>query len=148
MENPKHADFYQSLRARIDGWLAQRGTRFRHAKLLLIAPDLFHLMCRLVADPRIAPAEKAKLGAAIAYFVTPIEALPELFIGPGGFLDDLAVAAYALHSVINAGHGEIAREYWAGDGDVLEQVQAVLASADQMIGTGLWQRLRGMIPKR
>ena len=147
MENPKHADFYQSLRTRIDAWLGQRGAGFRHAKLLLIAPDLVHLMCRLVADPRIAPAEKAKLGAAIAYFVTPIEALPELFIGPGGFLDDLAVAAYALHSVINAGHGEIAKEYWAGDGDVLEQVQGVLASADQMIGTGLWQRLRALVRK-
>lgn len=140
----KHGDFYHHLRERIAAWLKDRGDGFRHAQVLLLAPDLFHLMCRLALDKRVAVADKAKLAAAIAYFVSPIDALPEALLGPVGYVDDVAVAAYALNSVINSGNGDIAREYWAGEGDLLAAVQQVLAVADEMIGSGLWRKIRGM----
>lgn len=140
----KHHDFYQQLRDRIAAWLKDRGEGFRHAQVLLLAPDLFHLMCRLALDKRVPAADKAKLAAAIAYFVSPIDAFPEALLGPIGYVDDVAVAAYALNSVINSGNGEIAREYWAGEGDLLEAVQQVLGVADDMIGSGLWRKIRGM----
>ena len=140
----KHGDFYHQLRERIAVWLTDRGEGFRHAQVLLLAPDLFHLMCRLALDKRVPVADKAKLAAAIAYFVSPIDALPEAVLGPVGYVDDVAVAAYALNSVINSGNGEIAKEYWAGEGDLLAAVQQVLAVADDMIGSGLWRKIRGM----
>ena len=61
-------------------------------------------------------------------------------------MDDIALAAYVLNRLINAGHGELAREHWAGDGDVLEVIQYVLAKADDMIGSGLWKRLKARLP--
>jgi uncharacterized membrane protein YkvA (DUF1232 family) len=140
----KHGDFYHQLRERIAAWLKDRGDGFRHAQVLLLAPDLFHLMCRLALDKRVPVADKAKLAAAIAYFVSPIDALPEALLGPVGYVDDVAVAAYALNSVINSGNGEIAKEHWAGDGDLLEAVQQVLGVADEMIGSGLWRKIRGL----
>src|SRR5689334_5272514 len=102
-----HEDFYQALRARIAQWLAGKGKGFRHAQLLLLAPDLFHLLTRLMLDRRIPVSEKAGLGAALAYFLSPIDLLPEAFLGPAGYVDDVALAAYALHRLINAGHGEV-----------------------------------------
>jgi uncharacterized membrane protein YkvA (DUF1232 family) len=142
--NGKHEDFYRSLRGHVTSWLAQRPS-FRHAELLLVAPDLFHLLCRLALDSRVPSSEKAKLAAAIAYFVSPLDVIPELVLGPLGILDDVAVAAFALNSVINAGQGEIARELWAGDGDVLALIQRITGAADEMLGAGVWKKLRSIL---
>lgn len=140
--SPRHEDFYQALRARIASWLATKGQGYKHAQLLLLAPDLFHLLTRLMFDARIPALEKAKLGAAIAYFVSPVDLLPEALLGPGGYVDDIALAAYALHGLVNAGHGEVAKELWAGDGDLLEVIRRIMEVADEMVGSGLWERLR------
>ena len=140
----EHQDFYRTLRVKVDRWLQARGEGYRHAQVLLLAPDLFHLLCRLVIDGRVPVAQKAKLAAAIAYFVSPIDAVPEAIVGPVGYLDDVAVAAYALNALINAGHGDIAKEYWAGQGELLAVIQQVLGSADEMIGSGLWKKIRSL----
>jgi uncharacterized membrane protein YkvA (DUF1232 family) len=57
-------------------------------------------------------------------------------------VDDIAVAAYVLHSVVNSTDAEVLREHWAGDEDVLQVIRSVLAVADRMIGSGLWDKLR------
>jgi uncharacterized membrane protein YkvA (DUF1232 family) len=141
-EEQRREDFYQALRARIADWLQRKGKGFRHAQLLLIAPDLFHLLTRLMLDSRIPVAEKAALGAALAYFISPIDLLPEAVLGPVGYVDDVALAALALNRVINAGHGEVAKELWAGDGDLLVVLQQILEVADQALGSGVWEKLK------
>jgi uncharacterized membrane protein YkvA (DUF1232 family) len=141
-DNQRHEDFYQALRARIASWLESKGAGFKHAQLLLLAPDLFHLLTRLLLDGRIPPSEKAALGAAIAYFVSPVDLLPEAVLGPAGYVDDVALAAYALSRLINAGHGAVAKELWAGDGELLEVIRRILEVADEMVGSGLWERLK------
>jgi uncharacterized membrane protein YkvA (DUF1232 family) len=141
-DEQRREDFYQALRARIADWLESKGKGFRHAQLLLLAPDLFHLLTRLMLDRRIPVAEKAGLGAALAYFISPIDLLPEAFLGPAGYIDDVALAAFALSRLINAGHGAVAKELWAGDGDLLDAIQQILEVADQALGSGLWERLK------
>lgn len=139
---PSEADFYQVVRSRIDSWLHGKGQGFAHAKLLLLAPDLFHLLTRLIFDRRIPAAEKAKLGGALAYFVAPIDLIPEALLGASGYVDDIALTAFALSALVNAGHGAVARELWAGDGDLLDRIQQILEVADDMLGASVWQRLQ------
>jgi uncharacterized membrane protein YkvA (DUF1232 family) len=141
-EAERGEDFYQALRAKITDWLSSKGAGFKHAQLLLLAPDLLHLLTRLLLDPRIPGAQKAPLGAAIAYFLSPVDLLPEALLGPAGYVDDIALAAYAISRLINAGHGAVAKELWAGDGDLLERIQRILEVADEMVGSGLWERLK------
>ena len=141
-DSERHEDFYQLLRARIASWLESKGKGFKHAQILLLAPDLFHLLARLVLDRRIPSSEKATLGAAIAYFISPIDVLPEALLGPAGYVDDVALAAFVLSRLINAGHGAVAKELWAGDEDLLEAIRRVLEVADEMVGSGLWERLK------
>lgn len=141
-ETERYEDFYQVLRARIATWLESKGAGFKHAQILLLAPDLFHLLTRLLLDRRIPASEKAALGATIAYFLSPVDLLPEALLGPAGYVDDVALAAYALSRLINAGHGAVAKELWAGDDDLLEVIQRVLEVADEMVGSGLWERLK------
>jgi uncharacterized membrane protein YkvA (DUF1232 family) len=92
--NLKNEDFYKSMRERIRVWLAKKGKHYRYADFLLFAPDLFHLISKLVLDERIPVRHKARLGAAIAYFVSPVDLIPEAVVGPVGYIDDIILAAY------------------------------------------------------
>jgi uncharacterized membrane protein YkvA (DUF1232 family) len=139
-------DFYQNLRIKIRAWLTSKeGKENKYAEYLLFAPDLFHLLCKLALDNRVPVQEKAKLAAAIAYFVSPVDLFPEILVGPVGYVDDIALAAFVLNSVVNTTDQEIVREHWAGDGNVLELIQQIIKKADEMVGKGLWAKLKGLV---
>jgi uncharacterized membrane protein YkvA (DUF1232 family) len=130
------------------GFLLKLGPHFKYADILLVAPDMFHVLCRLVADKRIPPLQKAKLAATLAYFATPIGIVPQALVGPIGYIDDVALTAYVLNGVLNSKQAHVVREHWAGDEDILTVVQNVLEVADSAIGGGLWQRIKGLrIPR-
>src|SRR5690606_22689005 len=81
--------------------------------------------------------------ATIAYFISPIGIIPEAITGPIGYIDDVALAAWVLSSMINQGQAEVIQEHWAGDESILKVVQGVLEVAENAIGAGLWRRRRG-----
>lgn len=136
-------DFYQRLRARMKEWLRDKvGRHHKYAEYLLFAPDFFHLLVKLVGDKRIPSAEKGKLLGAIAYFVSPLDFIAEAIMGPIGYIDDLVISAYVLNSLITKSGKEIVREHWAGDGDVIAIIEKVLAKADELVGSGVWKRLK------
>jgi len=135
-------DFYQQMRDSIRTWLKGKGANYQFAKYLLAAPDLFHLLCKLALDKEVPVGEKAKLAGAIAYFISPLDLIPEALVGPLGYIDDVAVAAWVLHGLVNKTNPEIVRRHWAGDGDVLDLVQQIIHLADEMVGSGLWAKIR------
>jgi len=142
----KEQDFYRKLRVKIVKWLnTETGQQNKWAGYILLVPDFFHLLIKLATDDEVPKNEKAKLILAIAYFISPIDLMPEAFLGPLGYLDDLAISAYVLNDIINSSSPELIQKHWAGDGDVLIQIKKVLAKADQMIGSGLWQKIKNML---
>ena len=142
----KKIDFYQKLRIKIKTWLeSDKGKQNKWAEYLMFAPDLFHLLCKLSLDPEVPTKEKAKLATAIAYFISPVDLLPEAFTGPVGYVDDIALAAYVLNSIINNTGEEIVVKHWAGDRDVLNVIQQILKVADEMLGSGLWRKVKRII---
>lgn len=146
--DPRHRDFYQKLRRRIRNWAqSEEGRSYRWAEYLLVAPDLFHLLCRLAVDRDVLLNDKLKLAAAIAYFVSPFDIIPEVVLGPIGYADDVVIAAYVLNSIVNNTDAEVLRRNWAGEDDILELMQSLLHKADEMIGTGTWQNIKAMFRK-
>ncbi|MBN1540570.1 DUF1232 domain-containing protein [candidate division KSB1 bacterium] len=143
--NSVQMDFYQKIRRSIRTWANTNGKNHRWSELLLTAPDLFHLLVRLSLDSRVPVKQRGKLLAAIAYFISPLDFIPEGLLGPIGFTDDIALAAYVLNALINQVDIDILREHWAGEEDVLQLIGRVLASADQLVGKGLWEKLRRWI---
>lgn len=141
----EQAGFYQKLRERVRKWAKKKGGNSKWADYVMLAPDFFHLLCKLTVDKDIPRGEKAKLALAVAYFISPIDLLPEAFLGPVGYLDDVALAAYVLHSIVNKTDPEVVRRNWVGDGDVLELIQRVLEVSDDMLGTGMWKRLKKLV---
>lgn len=139
-------DFYQKLRKQVKEWSEGETHRsYRWTRWILIAPDLFHLLIRLSADPEVPVKEKSRVALVIAYFILPLDLLPELILGPMGFIDDIVLSAYALNALINHVDPSILRRHWAGEEDVLEVIQNVLRFADRMLGSGLFRRLKRIL---
>ncbi|MEA4925311.1 MAG: YkvA family protein [Syntrophomonadaceae bacterium] len=136
-------DFYQKLRVRFKEWMAtDEGQTSKWAEYLMFAPDLFHLLCKLAIDDNVAAADKAKLAGAVVYFLSPLDFLPEVLLGPLGFADDVVLAAWVLNNMVNRIDQDIVRSHWAGDEDVLQVIQRIIAAADQMLGSGLWNKIK------
>ncbi len=136
----KEKDFYQKLRTRIREWEREKGSNHRFSEYAALAPDLFHLLVKLSLDPDVPGRHKAMLAFAGAYFISPIDIIPD-FIPVAGLLDDVALAAYVLNKLINDLDPDILRRNWAGEDDILETVQRILESADEMVGKGLFGKI-------
>jgi uncharacterized membrane protein YkvA (DUF1232 family) len=142
-------DFYKKVRRQVHEWAEGKGQAHEYAEYILLAPDLAHLLIRLTLDNRVDTKSKAKLGAALAYFVSPIDLIPEALLGPVGYVDDVAVACLALNAILNEEHNrEVADEHWQGDQDLLTEIQRVLAVANEMLGSKVWNRIRGRFGSR
>ena len=141
--NEKEKDFYQKLRNDIKNWLDKNlGADKRMIEFLLLAPDIFHLMVKLTIDPDVPAAKKVKLAAAIAYFISPIDLIPEILVGPIGYIDDVSIAAYVLNDLMNNIDPQIIKRNWAGERDILDAVKTILVNANNMLGSGLWGKLK------
>ncbi len=139
-------DFYQKLRVKIKKWIETRDQKDqRWAEYILLAPDIFHLLCKLAMDPEVPASKKVKLGVVIAYFVSPLDFLPEMILGPIGYLDDIALSAFILNDIINNTDPKLITRNWAGERDILELVKTILVNADKMVGSGLWQKLKNKL---
>jgi uncharacterized membrane protein YkvA (DUF1232 family) len=137
--------FYSKLRARIVAWLDDRtNVDGQVREYLLLLPDLFALIMRLVADPRIDASLKVQLIAVSAYVISPIDLVPD-FLLPVGLIDDIVAIAFVLSRVVRimeeAGE-DILREHWEGEGDVLARIQSVAGTADGMLNSVILRRLR------
>lgn len=136
-------DFYQKLRADIKKWLKEKqGNEHKWADYILLAPDLFHLLTRLTLDPDVPAGKKVKIAGIIAYFISPLDFLPEMLLGPIGYLDDIALTAYILNDIINEVDPQIVRRNWAGEQDILLLIKNIIANTNNMVGSGVWKKIK------
>lgn len=128
-------DVYRAMRDKVSGYAGA------YSDYVLLVPDLFLLISRLMLDPRVEAKHKVYLGAALAYVVSPIDLLSERRFGPIGYLDDLVVIVAALNILFNEADRTIVQEHWSGKADLLGTVQKVLAQADQLIGKARLEKI-------
>ena len=136
---PSERRFYRRLRDRVTRWAKKRDIPQKRMEYLLAAPDLFVLLSRLALDDRVPLRAKAKVAAAIAYFVSPLDMIPD-FLGPPGYLDDVVVAAWILQSIVaelNQLDPAILEDHWEGERDVLAQITFIIERAEDVLGRGL-----------
>lgn len=142
----KEKDLYQKLRAGLRRWLKGKNkTANRVVEIVLAAPDLFHLIARLAADKRVPPAKKKTLMLALAYYIAPIDILPEAAIGPIGYIEDVLLGAVVLNDFINTMDPALIKKYWAGDWNVLAFLETVVDRAKTIVGPFVWKRLQKVI---
>ncbi|USG67279.1 DUF1232 domain-containing protein [Brevibacillus ruminantium] len=137
----EHQRFYDKLRAKIEAFIRERSGNEAVAKYVLLAPDLFVLLARLLVDKRIGLQSKALAGAAVAYFISPIDFIPEAVVGPVGLLDDVVFAVFALRKILVDTDEKIVKEHWNGEEDLLRVITSVIRSADNLLGKKLVKKI-------
>ncbi|MGI5879045.1 MAG: YkvA family protein [Syntrophomonadaceae bacterium] len=142
----QHMDFYQGLRNRVVQWAnSGEAQDNKWTEYILIVPDLFHLLWKLTLDPEVPRKTKIKLGIALAYFISPIDFIPEGILGPLGYTDDLVITALVLNMMINETDPYLVHKHWAGEHDILILVKRIIETADQMIGRGLVNKIKVLL---
>ena len=136
--NPRERRLYDRLRERVrEPGEVQTGL----LDLLLLVPDLTVLLLRLLRDERVPVGSKGIAMLGIGYVLSPLDILPELFLGPIGFVDDLLILGTALSRMINRVHPDVVRSHWPGQQDALETIQRVTTWTEDQLQGGLRRTL-------
>ncbi|HSN68214.1 MAG TPA: DUF1232 domain-containing protein, partial [Thermoanaerobaculia bacterium] len=89
--------FYDRIRRRLSSSVPGGGGRMQD--LLFFAPDVFILLWRLTRDERVTGKNKVLLGSAVAYYIFPLDLMPDI-LGPIGFMDDMLFGVYVLNRML------------------------------------------------
>jgi len=142
---------YSGVRRRIETWLEGRtGVDERVREYLLLIPDMFVLLTRLIRDPRVDLSLKLQLLAAGFYLVSPIDLVPD-FLMPVGLVDDAVAVALVLSSVarLMGPEGEdVLRDHWEGTEEVLAQIESIVSDANELLDSAVLRRLRRLFGQR
>ncbi|WP_019123470.1 YkvA family protein [Brevibacillus massiliensis] len=141
----EHQRFYDKLRAKIEKFIRDRGLGDNAAGFILLAPDLFVLLARLLRDKRVPLQAKTIAGVAVAYFISPVDFIPEAIVGPLGMMDDVVLAVFALRSILVDVDSKIVAEHWNGQQDLLEVITKVVKQADELIGKNVLRKIENLL---
>lgn len=142
--------FYDRLRRRALETAESKSGRFARpaVQALLLVPDVFVLLVRLMLDKEVPGEARALIGGALAYFLLPVDLFPEAIVGFGGFLDDLVLAAAVLAHALGGELEPYARKYWNGDRELRQTLHDIASSAQTLLGRDLYGRLKKTLAKR
>lgn len=142
--------FYDRLRDRVTGAVEQRGGRLGPSvvRALLLVPDVFILMVRLTLDREVPSSARAMIGGALAYFILPVDLLPEAVIGAGGYLDDLVLASAVLAQTFSGELEPYARKHWSGREDLRTVLRDVSDAAQGLLGRNLYDKVQKLLNRR
>ena len=120
----KQKDFYQNLRGSLQDFLDSKSAfASKAASIILLAPDLFHLLIKSLLDNRIDASSKKMIAIGLLYFISPVDLLPAFIFGPVGLVDNVIVAAFVVNTLLNKYPEEVIKDNWAGDQDILEVIR-------------------------
>lgn len=138
--------FYDRIRGRIKTYLEQKGTAVgKTGSLLLVVPDIFILLWRLVNDGRVNGKNKVLLGSGIAYYLFPLDMIPEALLGPMGYIDDLVLGVFILNRLLADTDEAVLREHWSGSEDLFGVIRKVLDTAEGLVGGDMVNRLKRIV---
>ena len=142
--------FYDRLREKILHSVEKRGGKMSENafKALLLVPDVFILLVRLMLDKNVPGSTRAMVGGALAYFILPADLLPEMILGGAGFLDDLILATAVLSQAFGGELEPYARRHWSGPEDLRVVLRDLSQTAQSLLGQNLYDRLRKLMGRR
>ncbi len=142
--------FYDRLRERIASYVDRHSGRLgaKTADALLLVPDLFMLLLRLTLDKDVPKSTRTLLGGALAYFVLPADLLPEMIVGPTGYLDDLILGIVVLAHAFGDDLEPYAAKYWSGSRSLRVVLKDLLSTTDALLSTDVYNGLRNFLARR
>lgn len=142
--------FYDRLRERVVAAAEGKGGKLGPGavRALLLVPDVFMLLVRLALDKSVPASARMLIGGALAYFVLPIDLIPEGIVGVGGYVDDLVLAAAVLSQAFGGELEPYARRHWSGSEDLRVVLRDIAYTAESLVGTKVYGRLKALLARR
>jgi uncharacterized membrane protein YkvA (DUF1232 family) len=116
-------------------------------KTLLLVPDVFILLVRLALDKEVPGSARAMIGGTLAYFILPIDLMPEAILGGAGYLDDLVLAAAVLAQAFGGDLEPHARKHWSGPEDLRVVLRDLTETAESLLGHNVFERLKKFLSR-
>lgn len=110
----------------------KRELRGRMGNFLMFLPNMAKLLGRLLKDTRVPTAEKALFVAAIVYFISPLDLIPDIFPFIGQ-VDDIYVIALTLLRLVNRTDESVVRQHWSGGGDIVALADSIASVAPMLL---------------
>lgn len=142
--------FYDRLRARMHAFLERKTGSLgpAAAEALLFVPDVFILLVRLSLDKEVPKSTRALIASALAYFVLPVDLLPEALLGPAGFMDDLVLGLSVLSHAFGPDLEVYTARYWSGSQPLRKVLGDVLEAAKGLLSADVYRRLRDLLARQ
>ncbi|NYB52407.1 MAG: DUF1232 domain-containing protein [Methanobacteriaceae archaeon] len=109
MEN-EFKDFYDVLSDNLASYDGDYASFIDHG------PTLYKLLTDVLNDENITNKMRLEISAAIAYYVIPMDVIPEQIYGPYGYIDDIYISAYVIKKIAKDLSYELLEKYWIGSG--------------------------------
>lgn len=106
----------------------------RHDDLIYQAPALYRLLVNILDDPRLPNHLRNLIISAIAYFILPVDVIPEEIEGPYGYSDDIFFCAWVASKLIDELRDKIIIENWDGECPVIPLIQEIISMEQELIG--------------
>ncbi|HSP06787.1 MAG TPA: DUF1232 domain-containing protein [Acidobacteriota bacterium] len=103
------------------------------------------LFFSLLLDERVDGKVKVFVASVLAYVISPVDFIPELFSGLFGMLDDFVLSAFALNVLLNWIDPEIIKSHWKGKSDLLVTVQKAMKNAELLVPDAILKKIEGWI---
>ncbi len=145
VEQEKIDGFYEKFAGKIDQW-DENVDKYRERYSLLKAmpvktmvglvkagPMVLHLLISLLNHDDVSKKTKRKVGAAIGYFIFPLDVIPEGIVGPIGYADDIIIGLLLVDTLLNGDNEQekdIISELWRGSKEELSTLRVVVKSID------------------
>jgi uncharacterized membrane protein YkvA (DUF1232 family) len=96
-------------------------------------PNFIRLVGGLSMDKRVNMADKAIVLGAVAYFLSPIDLIPEAVLPVIGSVEDVYLLVLALGRLVHNTDHDVLLDHWHGDPESLEQALSSLDNVSAMI---------------
>ena len=90
-------DFYDTLIENLECYAGE------YESFIDYGPKLFKVLCDLL-NSEVDKSLRLVISAAIGYYVTPVDVIPEQTYGPYGYIDDIYLSSHVLKMVADV-HG-------------------------------------------
>lgn len=141
--------FYDRIRSRVLTFVERRGSRLgrRLTEALLVVPDILLLLIRIVLDPSVPRETRAVVGGGLAYFLLPLDVVPEILVGPPGYVEDLLVASTVLAFAFGDDLERRAERYWSGSDGLRRVLGDIAETSSRLLGVDVERRVETVVAR-
>lgn len=96
-------------------------------------PELFRFLNELLIIREFSNEDRLKISAAIAYYVVPMDVIPEQLYGPYGYIDDIFITSYVVKDLSNRYGYNYLEKYWKGKEKLKSVVQECYERSSEIL---------------